>query len=107
MTGRESHYGPCRSSYPATIIDQHAELAYAGNVHVAQSRTVDTTHPVVDDTGWREAFYVGMCHDRHRNTAYVMTERARAADLAPEPRLTPCLEDPGAACGVPELDHRS
>ena len=91
---------------PGDYIEQHAELAYAGNVHVAQSRTVDTTHLVVDDTAWREAFYVGMSRGRERNTAYVITERARAADLAPEPRPAPGLEDPGAVGDAPPRPHR-
>ena len=91
---------------PEQYIKRHAELAYAGNVHVAQSRTVDTTHLVVDDTAWREAFYVGMGRARQRNTAYVITERARAADLSPEPRPAPSLEDPGAAGDAPPRPHR-
>jgi hypothetical protein len=90
---------------PGDYIEQHAELAYAGNVHVAQSRTVDTTHLVVDDTAWREAFYVGMSRGRERNTAYVMTERGRAADLSPEPRPAPSLKDPGQH-GEPPRPHR-
>ena len=87
-------------------VRRHAELAYAGNVHVAQSRTVDTTHLVVDDTAWREAFYVGMGRARQRNTAYVITERVRAADLSPELRPAPSLEDPGAAGDAPPRPHR-
>jgi len=91
---------------PGGYIETHADLAYAGNVHIAQSRTVDTTHLVVDDTVWRESFYVGMSRGRQRNTAYVATERARAADLSPEPRPAPSLEDPGAAGDAPPRPHR-
>src|SRR6266496_4294617 len=78
-------------------VGTHVQLAYAGNVHVAEGRTSDTSHLVVDETAGRESFYVGMGRARQRNTAYVITERARAADLAPEPRPAPSLEDPGAA----------
>ncbi len=91
---------------PEDYIGTHAQLAYAGNVHVAQSRTVDTGHLVVDDTAGREAFYVGMGRARQRNTAYVITERVRAADLSPEPRPAPDLEDPGTAGDAPPRPHR-
>ena len=91
---------------PGDYIEQHADLAYAGNVHVAQSRTVNTAHQVVDDTTWRESLYVGMSRGRQRNTAYVANERIRAADLSPETRPAPGLEDPGAAGGVPTRPHR-
>ena len=84
---------------PEDYIEQHADLAYAGNVHVAQGRTVDTAHLVVDETAGRESFYVGMSRGRQRNTAYVVTERVRAADISPEPRPAPGLEDPGTAAG--------
>jgi conjugative relaxase-like TrwC/TraI family protein len=91
---------------PGDYIEQHAELAYAGNVHVAQSRTVDTAHLVVDETAWRELLYVGMSRGRQRNTAYVVTERVRAADISAEPRPAPSLEDPGAAGDAPPRPHR-
>jgi hypothetical protein len=81
---------------PAEYIEQRADLAYAGNVHVAEGRTVDSGHLVVDETVGRESFYVGMSRGRERNTAYVITERARAADLSPQAGPAPELEDPGA-----------
>ena len=87
-------------------IERHADLGYAGNVHVAEGRTVDTAHLVVDETAGRESLYVGMSRGRQRNTAYAVTERARAADLSPEPRPAPDLEDPGAAAGAPSRPHR-
>ena len=34
---------------PRAYLARHAELAYAGNVHVAQGRTVDTAHLLVTD----------------------------------------------------------
>jgi hypothetical protein len=73
-----------------------SQLGYAGNVHVAQSRTVDTTHLLVDESVGREALYVGLGRGRERNTAYTITERTRAADLSAVPRTAPELVDPGA-----------
>ena len=82
---------------PEDYLESHADLAYAGNVHVAQGRTVDTAHLVVDETAGRESLYVGMSRGRERNTAYVVTERARAADLSPQLRPAPAIKDPGAS----------
>jgi hypothetical protein len=91
---------------PEQYIKRHADLAYAGNVHVAEGRTVDTGHLVIDDTCGRESLYVGMTRGRQRNTAYVVTERARAADLSPELRPAPGLEDPGAGEDAARRPHR-
>jgi AAA domain len=109
VTGRGPAGEPLWSApfeVPGDYIETHADLAYAGNVHVAQSRTVDTAHLVVDDTAWRESFYVGMSRGRQRNSAYVVTECVRAADLSPEPRPAPGLEDPGSAKDAPPRPHR-
>jgi conjugative relaxase-like TrwC/TraI family protein len=101
VTGRDPVTGRTRWSVPFEVperyIEQHAELAYAGNVHVAQGRTVDTAHLVIDDTASREALYVGMSRGRERNTAYVITEPARVADLAAETRPAPGIA--GAPAG--------
>jgi hypothetical protein len=43
---------------PRSYLAQNAELAYAGNVHVAQGRTVDTAHLLVTDSLSRQALYV-------------------------------------------------
>jgi conjugative relaxase-like TrwC/TraI family protein len=87
LTGRDPVTGEMRWSVPFELSErylaQHASLAYAGNVHVAQGRTVDTAHLLADDTARRDALYVGMSRGRGRNIAYVVTEYARAADLAP------------------------
>ena len=91
---------------PEDYIERHADLAYAGNVHVAQGRTVDTAHLVVDETAGRESFYVGMSRGRERNTAYVVTERVHAADLSPEPRPAPEIEDPAASDDPAPRRHR-
>jgi conjugative relaxase-like TrwC/TraI family protein len=91
---------------PGDYIETHADLAYAGNMYVAEGQTAGTAHLVVDETAGRESLYVGMSRGRQRNTAYVVTERARAADLSPEPRPAPGLEDPGAAEDAPRRSHR-
>jgi ATP-dependent exoDNAse (exonuclease V) alpha subunit len=56
-----------------TYLAASAELAYGGNVHVAQGRTVDTTHLLVTGTLSRHALYVGMTRGRLANTAHVIT----------------------------------
>jgi conjugative relaxase-like TrwC/TraI family protein len=62
-----------RFEIPAAYLEENAELAYAGNVHVAQGRTVDTGHLLVSPTLTRESLYVGMTRGRERNTAHVET----------------------------------
>jgi conjugative relaxase-like TrwC/TraI family protein len=110
MAGRDRATGEARWSAPFELpedyMEQHVELAYAGNVHVAEGRTVDTGHLIVDELAGRESFYVGMTRGRERNTAYVVTERARVADLSPGPRPAPALEDPGTASDAPLPLHR-
>ena len=81
---------------PEDYLERHVDLAYAGNVHVAQGRTVDTAHLLIDETAARQALYVGMTRGRERNTAYVVTERVHAADLSPDLRPAPGIEDPAA-----------
>ena len=58
---------------PRAYLAANAELAYAGNVHVAQGRTVDTSHLLVTDSLSRQALYVGMTRGRQANTAHVVT----------------------------------
>jgi hypothetical protein len=58
---------------PRTYLARNAELGYAGNVHVAQGRTVDTAHLLVTDSLSRQALYVGMTRGRESNTAHVVT----------------------------------
>ncbi len=57
------------------------ELAYAGNVFVAQGRTVDTAHLVVSEGMTRDLLYVGMTRGRERNVAHVVTGPPDPADL--------------------------
>jgi hypothetical protein len=63
--------GPFR--VPSSYLAASAELAYAGNVHVAQGRTVDTAYLLVTDSLSRQALYVGMTRGRQANTAHVVT----------------------------------
>ena len=58
---------------PLSYLASDAELHYAGNIHVAQGRTVDTSHVLVTDTLNLRAFYVGMSRGRQSNTAHVVT----------------------------------
>ena len=58
---------------PRAYLAASAELAYAGNIHVAQGRTVDTAHLLVTGTLSRQALYVGMTRGRESNTAHVVT----------------------------------
>ncbi len=58
---------------PRAYLAGHAELAYAGNIHVAQGRTVDTAHLLVTDSLSRQSLYVGMTRGREANTAHVVT----------------------------------
>jgi len=58
---------------PAAYLQESAELAYAGNVHVAQGRTVDTGHLVVDGGATRSLVYTGATRGREKNTIHVTT----------------------------------
>ena len=68
---------------------RNAELAYAGNVHVAQGRTVDTAHLLVTSALSRQALYVGMTRGRQANTAHVVTGRIAPAGHEPYQQATP------------------
>jgi conjugative relaxase-like TrwC/TraI family protein len=58
---------------PAAYLQESAELAYAGNVHVAQGRTVDRGHLVVDGNATRSLVYTGTTRGREKNTLHVTT----------------------------------
>ena len=74
---------------PRSYLAGHAELAYAGNVHVAQGRTVDTAHLLVAPTLSRQALYVGMTRGRESNTAHVVTGKTAPAGHEPYQQATP------------------
>jgi conjugative relaxase-like TrwC/TraI family protein len=58
---------------PAAYLEQNAELDYAGNVHVAQGRTVDTGHLVAGEGMTRDLLYTGATRGREKNTIHVPT----------------------------------
>jgi len=58
---------------PRSYLASDAELDYAGNVHVAQGRTVDTAQLYVSETLSKRGLYVGMTRGRESNTAHVVT----------------------------------
>ncbi len=64
---------------PRSYLASDAELQYAGNIHVSQGRTVDTSHVLVTETLSRQSFYVGMSRGRESNIAHVVT-----GETAPE-----------------------
>ena len=74
---------------PRSYLAQHAELAYGGNVHVAQGRTVDTAHLLVTETLSRQALYVGMTRGRESNTAHVVTGKTAPPGHEPYQQATP------------------
>jgi len=79
--------GPFR--VPRSYLADSAELAYGGNVHVAQGRTVDTAHLLVTGTLSRQALYVGMTRGRQANTAHVVTGTTAPAGHGPCQQATP------------------
>ena len=60
---------------PADYVARHVTLAYASTVHAAQSRTVDTSHALLDEAAAREAAYVALSRGREANTAYLIALR--------------------------------
>ena len=74
---------------PRTYLAANAELAYAGNIHVAQGRTVDTAHLLVTDSLSRQALYVGMTRGRQSNTAHVVTGKTAPPGHEPYQQATP------------------
>ena len=74
---------------PRTYLACNAELAYAGNVHVAQGRTVDTAHLLVTESLSRQALYVGMTRGRESNTAHVVTGKTAPPGHEPYQQAAP------------------
>ena len=74
---------------PRSYLARNAELAYAGNVHVAQGRTVDTAHLLVTESLSRQALYVGMTRGRQANTAHVVTGNTAPPGHEPYQQATP------------------
>ena len=74
---------------PRVYLARNAELAYAGNVHVAQGRTVDTAHLLVTESLSRQALYVGMTRGRQSNTAHVVTGKTAPPGHEPYQQAAP------------------
>jgi len=74
---------------PRSYLARNAELAYAGNVHVAQGRTVDTAHLLITDSLSRQALYVGMTRGRESNTAHVVTGKTAPPGHQPYQQAAP------------------
>ncbi len=74
---------------PRSYLAHNAELGYAGNVHVAQGRTVDTAHLLVTESLYRQALYVGMTRGRESNTAHVVTGKTAPPGHEPYQQATP------------------
>jgi hypothetical protein len=74
---------------PRSYLSQNAELAYAGNIHVAQGRTVDTAHLLVTESLSRQALYVGMTRGRESNTAHVVTAKTAPPGHQPYQQAVP------------------
>ena len=74
---------------PRSYLARNAELAYAGNVHVAQGRTVDTAHLLVTGTLSRQALYVGMTRGRESNTAHVVAGKTAPTEHEPYQQAAP------------------
>ncbi|HEY1700975.1 MAG TPA: MobF family relaxase [Trebonia sp.] len=75
-----------RFTVPVSYLRESSELDYAGNVHVAQGRTVDVQTIVVGEGTDRHLLYVGMTRGRERNRAYVVTGPADPNDWSREER---------------------
>ena len=74
---------------PLDYLQRSAELAYAGNVYVAQGRTVDTAHVFVDASLSRESLYVAMTRGREATTAHVVTGPTPARGQEPMAQADP------------------
>ena len=76
---------------PAAYLQESAELAYAGNVHVAEGRTVDAGHPVIEAGATRSLVYTGS-HPRPGEEHHPRSDRGTgpgAAAAGPSGRPTP------------------
>jgi ATP-dependent exoDNAse (exonuclease V) alpha subunit len=74
---------------PRSYLAADAELHYAGNIHVAQGRTVDTSHVLVTGTLSRQSLYVGMSRGRDSNIAHVVTGETAPDGKEPYEQASP------------------
>jgi conjugative relaxase-like TrwC/TraI family protein len=68
---------------------ESAELTYAGNVHVAQGRTVDISHLLATETLSKESLYVAMTRGREGNYAWTVTGETAPEGKQPYQQATP------------------
>jgi AAA domain/TrwC relaxase len=107
---------------PAGYLRDASMLGYAGTVHAAQGRTVDTAHALVDAGTTRALAYVALTRGRAANYAYAVTEATATgrgwqrpgADLRPGTRpAAPLTGQQGQAAAdrstpwAPEADRFS
>ncbi len=74
---------------PRAYLADNAELDYAGNTHVGQGRTVDTTHLLVTGTLSRRSLYVGLTRGRESNTAHIVTGNTAPPGHKPYQQASP------------------
>ncbi|MER6816445.1 MobF family relaxase [Spirillospora sp. NPDC000708] len=84
LVGDDGQLG-ARVTLSRDYVRENVELGYAGTVHSAQGRTVDTAHALPGQGTTREMLYVMLTRGRWSNVAYVGTEAERVADLRPGP----------------------
>jgi hypothetical protein len=58
---------------PVAYLQESAELDYAGNVHVAEGRTVDAGHALIEPGASRAQVYTASTRGREKNTIHVVT----------------------------------
>ena len=58
---------------PVAYLQESAELDYAGNIHVAEGRTVDAGHAVIEAGASRAQVYTASTRGREKNTIHVVT----------------------------------
>ena len=89
VTRRTADGWSARFLVPRSYLAESAELHYAGNIHVAQGRTADTSHVLVTDSLSRQSFYVGMSRGRESNMAHVVTGETAPAGAEPYEQAPP------------------
>lgn len=65
---------------PAQYVSEHVDLGYAGTIHRAQGRTVDTCHTMITDKTSANSLYVGMTRGRESNMAWAVTSKPQDPD---------------------------
>jgi conjugative relaxase-like TrwC/TraI family protein len=90
---------------PDAYLRDHACLAYAGNVHVAEGLTVDTGYGLITPGMTRAQVYVAVSRGRERNTLAVVTSEPKGNQASGAGRPDPDLireahDDPSTAEAV-------